>query len=139
MLSSLQNPRQAAVQLMNFGLILSTAFMVRSLRVAPCRLPFQFQLQDANVACLADVERPLGHLRLAVTDRRRPLRQHGAGLPARRSAPTMEPQPLLRNERGRSRRVQREGQGYSDCAPGGQEIRHWVRLPRSQTGRVADS
>lgn len=29
MLSSLQNPRQAAAQLMNFGLILSTAFMVR--------------------------------------------------------------------------------------------------------------
>jgi hypothetical protein len=28
MLSSLQNPRQAAAQLMNFGLILSTAFMV---------------------------------------------------------------------------------------------------------------
>lgn len=30
MLSSLQNPRQAAAQLMNFGLILSTAFMVCS-------------------------------------------------------------------------------------------------------------
>ena len=29
MLSSLQNPRQAAAQLLNFGLILSTAFMVR--------------------------------------------------------------------------------------------------------------
>jgi hypothetical protein len=29
MLSSLGNPRQAAAQLMNFGLILSTAFMVR--------------------------------------------------------------------------------------------------------------
>lgn len=29
MLSGLQNPRQAAAQLMNFGLILSTAFMVR--------------------------------------------------------------------------------------------------------------
>lgn len=28
MLSSLQNPRQAAAQLLNFGLILSTAFMV---------------------------------------------------------------------------------------------------------------
>ena len=31
MFSSLQNPRQAAAQLMNFGLILSTAFMVRPL------------------------------------------------------------------------------------------------------------
>lgn len=29
MLSSLQNPRQAAAQLLNFALILSTAFMVR--------------------------------------------------------------------------------------------------------------
>jgi signal peptidase len=29
MLSSLGNPRQAAAQLLNFGLILSTAFMVR--------------------------------------------------------------------------------------------------------------
>lgn len=28
MLSSLQNPRQAAVHLLNFGLVLSTAFMV---------------------------------------------------------------------------------------------------------------
>jgi signal peptidase len=31
MLSSLQNPRQAASQLLNFGLILSTAFMVQPL------------------------------------------------------------------------------------------------------------
>jgi len=30
MLAGLQNPRQAAAQLMNFGLIVSTAFMVRS-------------------------------------------------------------------------------------------------------------
>jgi hypothetical protein len=34
MLSSLQNPRQAAAQLMNFGLILSTAFMVCSALVS---------------------------------------------------------------------------------------------------------
>lgn len=35
MLSALQNPRQAAAQLLNFALILSTAFMVR--RRTACR------------------------------------------------------------------------------------------------------
>lgn len=37
MLSSLGNPRQAAAQLLNFGLIISTAFMVRP-RASPSRL-----------------------------------------------------------------------------------------------------
>ena len=86
---------------------------------------------------MADVERSLGHLGLALTNRRRPLRQHGAGLPARRSPPALEPQLLFRDQRGRNRRVQREGQGYSDCAPGGQEIRDWVRLSRPRCPRAA--
>ena len=35
MLSSLQNPRQAAAQLLNFALVVSTAFMVRHPKPLP--------------------------------------------------------------------------------------------------------
>jgi hypothetical protein len=65
MLSGMANPRQAAAQLMNFGLIVSTAFMVR------CKTPLFSSEESANSA--ADVERPFRYHRLAITYRRRSL------------------------------------------------------------------
>lgn len=77
MLSALGNPRQAAAQVLNFALVLSTAFMVRCTQSS-------LGLRWLRVADLAvDVERSFRHQRFPFTDRRRPLRVNGARLPAR--------------------------------------------------------
>lgn len=77
MLSGLANPRQAAVQLMNFGLILSTAFMVCSCPELPPlhNLPLNSFINGVlTIFRIADVERYFGHHRFPVPDCRRPVR-----------------------------------------------------------------
>lgn len=44
------------------------------------RLPLRISFLAADSGL--DVERPLGHYKFAQSDRRRPVRQHGAGIPA---------------------------------------------------------
>jgi hypothetical protein len=58
MLSSLGNPRQAAAQLLNFGLILSTAFMVRFPPSSHCSRP----LSQANTVPCAQMWKGLSVL-----------------------------------------------------------------------------
>lgn len=85
MFSSIANPRQAAAQLMNFGLILSTAFIVRNpdlhATATPANSVASSFLTDSIL--LLDVERTFHHNRLPVPDRRRPFGQYGTRLPAR--------------------------------------------------------
>lgn len=72
-MNSLSNPRQAAAQLLNFGLILSTAFMVRVWTLTGAPLPTLFTyvlVSDRRI----DVERPLRVHRQPLADRSRSLR-----------------------------------------------------------------
>ncbi|POR33500.1 hypothetical protein TPAR_06282, partial [Tolypocladium paradoxum] len=84
---------------------------------------------------LYDVEGPLRGHRLAVPDRRRPLRVHGARLPARRPAPPLEPQRAGGDGRRRGGRVQRQGQGHPHCAPRGAQVWHGGQGQAAHQGR----
>jgi hypothetical protein len=101
MIPGLGNPRQAAAQLMNFGLILTTAFMVHS---SPSG-------SGTDVACLrililcADVEGSLNNDGFAVPNRRRSFGKHGASVSERGSSLVMEQEYFPGNRRGRGRRI----------------------------------
>jgi hypothetical protein len=121
MLSMLQNPRQAAAQALNFALVLTTAFMVRIL-AGDGGLPDYV----ANQEMVADVERSLRSCRLAIPDRRRSLRLHGACFPKRRPALPLEPESDSRDECWRGGCLQRQGQGHPYRSQNRPQIRRWV-------------
>ena len=127
MFSSLKNPRQAAAQLLNFGLILSTAFMV-STRGRILR----FSTEGTGPAAAnqpLDVERNLCRHRQPEPNRCSIERLHGAGLPAGRSPSAMEPEPILGVAGWRDCRVQHQRQGHPHRAPRCAQVRDWVRRP----------
>jgi len=75
------------------------------------------QLRARPLYCLHVVERTLRSYRLAIAYRRRALRIHGARVPARRPAVSMESGPGY--AAGGDCGVQCEGQGYPNCTSGG--------------------
>lgn len=88
---------------MNFGLVLSTAFMVGCDSAAA--YPFQAAHCDNETEkyeadfylYFIDVERSLHRRRFSLSDRRCPQWFHGTGLSTRRPAPPMEPRAIYRN------------------------------------------
>lgn len=89
----------------------------------PQSIPVSF-VQIANL--VVDVERTVHLHRFLLPDRRRSLGKHGAGYAAWRPPRSLEPKHLVRNRRGRHCRVQRQGEGYSDCAPRRAQV--WRRV-----------
>lgn len=76
MFSGLQNPRNIAAQIMNFGLVLSTAFMVRCDSALPHNyfrrriVIMRLKNLKLTISCCIDVERSLHRRRLSLSDRR---------------------------------------------------------------------
>lgn len=133
MLGSLSSmrPRQLAAQVLNFALVLSTAFMLWKVRppISPQSLPYHSFLLTCGIAG------PLRLHQLLLPHRRRPLRQHGTRLPTRRP-----PLPMEQRHGNASRRsggIQRTRERHSDRASGDSEVWRRVRT-QSSTAKALD-
>jgi hypothetical protein len=98
------------------------------------------ELRTRTVDCLHALEGPLDRQRLTFTYRRRTVRVYGARVSKRRPVVFVEPESGYAGWGDCG--VQCEGQGYSDCAPCGPEIRRRVssfQLPCEGRQRVDGS